>query len=106
MSDDTRPCDTEDHDNVRPIPAKPDAKVLSMGSFSPAWDAERKARNAQQQLRHDLANAFRSTEAAGKYDPVTDDGTSEFPDECWGDCDDPDCPCVHPGRDDAPKGAA
>jgi hypothetical protein len=24
--------------------------------------------NAQQQLRHDLANAFRSNEAAGKYD--------------------------------------
>jgi hypothetical protein len=43
------------------------AKVLSIGSFSPGWDLNRRNRAAQQ-LRHDLANAFRSNEAAGKYD--------------------------------------
>jgi hypothetical protein len=49
-------------------PEREPAKVLSIGSFSPGWDEERRNRTAQQQLRHDLAAAFRSNEAAGKYD--------------------------------------
>jgi len=48
-------------------PEREPAKVLSIGSFSPGWDLDRRNRAAQQ-LRHDLANAFRSNEAAGKYD--------------------------------------
>lgn len=61
----SKPCDTEDHDNV--IPLKP--KVLTMGSFCPAWDAERKARNAQQQLANDLAMVGIHSSDAGSYDP-------------------------------------
>ena len=48
-------------------PEKPTAKVLSIGSFAPGWDLERRTRTAQQQLAHDLAHAFRSADA-GKYD--------------------------------------
>lgn len=57
------PSDCEPQ-NVVPLPTKPTAKVLCIGSFSPGWDEERRARNAQQQLAHDLANAFRSMELA------------------------------------------
>jgi len=68
MSDD-RPSDTEPPCDVREMFAHHvTGKVISIGSFSPGWDEERRNRTAQQQLRHDLANCFRSNEAAGKYD--------------------------------------
>jgi hypothetical protein len=63
MSNNDRPSDSPLDE-----PEREPAKVLSIGSFSPGWDEERRTRTAQQQLRHDLANAFRSNEAAGKYD--------------------------------------
>jgi hypothetical protein len=47
---------------------EPNAKVLSIGSFCPEWDAERKARNAQQQLAHDLAMVGIHSSDAGKPD--------------------------------------
>ncbi len=62
------PSDCEP-DNVVPMPAKPTARVLCIGSFSPGWDRERKARNAQQQTALDLANAFRSSDPAGLMFP-------------------------------------
>lgn len=67
MSDDQRPCDTEP-DNV--IPLKP--KVLTMGSFCPAWDEARKARNAQQQLANDLAMVGIHSSDAGRPDDEGD----------------------------------
>lgn len=48
---------------------KPTAKVLCIGSFSPSWDEARKARNAQQQLAHDLAMVGIHSADAGSYDP-------------------------------------
>ena len=66
---DDLPSDCEP-DNVVPIPAKPSARVLCIGSFSPEWDAERKARTAQQQLAHDLAMVGIHSADAGKPDEV------------------------------------
>lgn len=61
-----RPCDTEEPDaTVRHLHCdlrqRIDRYRSNVVEFRPRQMAE-------QQLRHDLANAFRSTEAAGKYD--------------------------------------
>ena len=69
MTDD-RPCDTELPCDVREAFANMvetrnrfyGGKVIELAPY----------RNVQQQLRHDLANAFRSADA-GKYDPIDGD---------------------------------
>lgn len=62
----TKPCDTED-EFIPLTPEQKEARVLN-------FDAWRLRRLLSNQLSHDLANAFRSTEAAGKHDP--DDGSA------------------------------
>lgn len=70
MSDDSRPCDTEPPAEVRHLHTATRRRIARFNEVKVVELAPR--RIAKQQTDHDLAHAlaraFRSTEAAGKYD--------------------------------------
>ena len=62
-----RPCDTEDHDNVTPMPARPSAKIIRL----PVKVFGSDVRDAQinNDLCMEIARLARSADAA-PYDPL------------------------------------
>ena len=62
------PCDTEEPRDVREtFAAMVDAKVTDLTEY-------RRKRIMEQQVGHDLANAFRSPAPSQSYDPIDDGG--------------------------------